>query len=396
MPSSAVSEPLKQIAVRVLKNQSLAARWTVRVPPAADGLLHVVVDQFPCARHGCCALHWRLRPNSTDLIALVHHFVSFRYSSLISIPIHPAFILDAGGTAMASLALSLLYPRATILRVEPSPSNLYAGLLNTLSLPNIVHVPLALWDNVTRLQLCEAPFTPADALWPFGRSSRQLGLFTRSKREGKGKVKGKWIEPCPAGGEGTALVGGSVSEVGTGEGSTSGDGESSSRGSSGSGSGSGSSGRASLGEEAKQLVLAGGGEGGGRAGWDVQGSTLPAIMAAFGIPRFDLVKIDIEGSVTSLLAHPPTLAVLQSAQALLVSTAPAVAAETSGAAQGNSTEGIRGGRGRRQRGDGSYRGACVGDECRRAVERAFSRRRKFRRFVDRDVTVLLHRDLFFC
>ena len=99
MPSSAVSEPLKQIAVRVLKNQSLAARWTVRVPPAADGLLHVVVDQFPCARHGCCALHWRLRPNSTDLIALVHHFVSFRYSSLVSIPIHPAFLLDAGGIA---------------------------------------------------------------------------------------------------------------------------------------------------------------------------------------------------------------------------------------------------------------------------------------------------------
>lgn len=180
VPSSEVSFPMSQIPLQVLSNKSSDAQWTLENPPSPDGFIHILVDQFPCERHGCCAVHWQIRPNSTDLVSVHNHFVQFQYSSLLLLPIAPRFILDAGGNGMAALTFALLYPTAKIIRVEPHPGNFRAGVLNTFRHSNIVHVNLALWENPSRLQLCDEIFTPKekDPTWPFG-SARELGFWSR-------------------------------------------------------------------------------------------------------------------------------------------------------------------------------------------------------------------------
>ncbi|GJP34378.1 hypothetical protein CLOM_g18826 [Closterium sp. NIES-68] len=178
---------MSQIDLAVLKSPALAAKWTAGTKPAPDGLLHALVDQFPCAAHGCCAVHWRLRPNSTDLLSLGNHFVRFEYSALLKIPIEPEYILDAGGTGMAALAFALLYPRALVVRVEPEAENFRVGVVNSARVGNIVHVRAALWDRIAPLSLCESRSElPGDADWPFANTSRQLGFVTEEGGGGGG------------------------------------------------------------------------------------------------------------------------------------------------------------------------------------------------------------------
>ncbi|GJP32258.1 hypothetical protein CLOM_g16847 [Closterium sp. NIES-68] len=234
---------MSQIDLAVLKSPALAAKWTAGTKPAPDGLLHALVDQFPCAAHGCCAVHWRLRPNSTDLLSLGNHFVRFEYSALLKIPIEPEYILDAGGTGMAALAFALLYPRALVVRVEPEAENFRVGVVNSAR---------------SRSEL------PGDADWPFANTSRQLG-------------KGKW------------------------------------------GGGQGQKQRVRERERTRyqERLVGAGPTCEGRVRGQVQGSTLTAIMAAYGIPRFDLVKMDIEGAERRVFAHKPSLRVLRGVQVFI-------------------------------------------------------------------------------
>ncbi|CAI5487812.1 unnamed protein product [Closterium sp. Naga37s-1] len=324
LPSSAVTVPMSQIDLGILKSPALAAKWTAGTKPAPDGLLHVLVDQFPCAAHGCCAIHWQLRPNSTDLLSLGNHFVRFEYSALLKIPIEPKYILDAGGTGMAALAFALLYPDALVVRVEPEAENFRVGVVSSARVGNIVHVRAALWDRIAPLSLCESQSElPGDADWPFANSSRQLGFVTE---EG---------------------------------------GESGGGGGGGGGAGSGKKKRV---KEAKrtryQESLVGAGPTcEGRVRGHVQGSTLTAIMAAYGIPRFDLVKMDIEGAERRVFAHKPSLRVLRGVQVFI----------------GELHEGG---------------GVCEG--CKGTVLRNFERWGGFKKFVDGRNVLMLSRDLFSC
>ncbi|CAI5974876.1 unnamed protein product [Closterium sp. NIES-65] len=324
LPSSAVTVPMSQIDLGILKSPALAAKWTAGTKPAPDGLLHVLVDQFPCAAHGCCAIHWQLRPNSTDLLSLGNHFVRFEYSALLKIPIEPRYILDAGGTGMAALAFALLYPDALVVRVEPEAENFRVGVVSSARVGNIVHVRAALWDRIAPLSLCESQSElPGDADWPFANSSRQLGFVTE---EG---------------------------------------GESGGGGGGGGGAGSGKKKRVKESKRTRyQESLVGAGPTcEGRVRGHVQGSTLTAIMAAYGIPRFDLVKMDIEGAERRVFAHKPSLRVLRGVQVFI----------------GELHEGG---------------GVCEG--CKGTVLRNFERWGGFKKFVDGRNVLMLSRDLFSC
>ncbi|GJP35632.1 hypothetical protein CLOM_g20151 [Closterium sp. NIES-68] len=101
----------------------------------------------------------------------------------------------------------------------------------------------------------------------------------------------------------------------------------------------------------------------GRVRGQVQGSTLTAIMAAYGIPRFDLVKMDIEGAERRWFAHKPSLRVLRGVQVFI----------------GELHEGG---------------GVCEG--CRGTVLRNFERWGGFRKFVDGRNVLMLSKNLFSC
>jgi hypothetical protein len=90
----------------------------------------------------------------------------------------PEYILDAGGVGMAPVFFALLYPRATILRLDPNPSNFHIGLLNSLRLPNIKQVNLGLWDKETTLQMCDNVDIEWGPDWPF-EGSQQQAYFSR-------------------------------------------------------------------------------------------------------------------------------------------------------------------------------------------------------------------------
>lgn len=223
IPSDAVDDALKANVIPheyVAKDCAKSAQWTIDNPPAADGLHHVLVSDVPCAKHGCCALAWTLRANSTDLRSFRNHFVSNEYEAFLDFPIYPKFILDAGGVGMSAVFLAMIYPDASIVRVEPHAGNFMAGASNAVYFPRIKQVNLGLWDDTTTLQMCENMDIDWGENWPFS-GSRQQAYFVREETD----------PPC------------------------------------------------------RKVALD-----------DIKVTTIAKIMELYGIPRFDAIKMDIEGS----------------------------------------------------------------------------------------------------
>ena len=123
-----------------------------------DGFIHAVIENVPCRAHGCCSLPYALRPNSLDLQSLWNFFGQSEYKFLVDMQgVRPKYILDVGGVGMSAVWLSLLFPDARIIRMDPSQDNFAAGLYNARFFPNITQVNLGLWDKQTTLQMCERP-----------------------------------------------------------------------------------------------------------------------------------------------------------------------------------------------------------------------------------------------
>lgn len=83
------------------------------------------------------------------------------------------YILDAGGVGMSAVWLALLFPEATILRLEPHPDNFNAGVINSVNLPNIKQVNLGLWPKSTAMQMCDNVDVDWGPDWPFESSLQQ-------------------------------------------------------------------------------------------------------------------------------------------------------------------------------------------------------------------------------
>jgi len=167
------------------------AKWTIkrRDRDLGTGLSTVLVSEVPCATHGCCSTSISIRPNSTDLLSLKAFFVWSEYKFLLDLSIHPKTILDVGGVGMSAVWLSLLYPEATIYRLEPNPTNFEIGVINSLNMPNIRQFNVGLWDKNTVLQMCNMVEDDWGGGWPFKDehghdSSQQQGFYTKDKADG--------------------------------------------------------------------------------------------------------------------------------------------------------------------------------------------------------------------
>eukprot|EP00897_Mesotaenium_endlicherianum_P003215 jgi/Mesen1/2921/ME000175S02074 len=175
---SAIKASSPELSGESISHASRAARWSIDTPPASDGQLHLLFDTYPCARHGCCSLPWMLRPNSTDLQSARNHFLQNEYLMVSELPFKPEYILDAGGVGMAPAFFSLLYPDASILRLEPHGSNFEAGYRNSIWHPNIRQVNVGLWDKNTVLQMCDNVDLDWGPDWPF-KSSQEQAFYSR-------------------------------------------------------------------------------------------------------------------------------------------------------------------------------------------------------------------------
>ena len=90
--------------------------------------------------------------------SLWNFFGQSEYKFLVDMHrLEPEYILDVGGVGMSAIWLSLLFPSARILRMDPNPDNFAVGLYNSRFFPNITQVNLGLWDKQTTLQMCERP-----------------------------------------------------------------------------------------------------------------------------------------------------------------------------------------------------------------------------------------------
>lgn len=156
--------PQKAIAPRLLRSTlQMDDCWADSILEddrliADDGYIHILIKDVPCRAHGCCTLPYALRPHSLDMQSLHNFFGLSEYKFLVDMhDLKPRWILDVGGIGMSAVWLSLLYPEAKILRMDPSPDNFAIGLYNSRFFPNITQVNLGLWDKQATLQFCERP-----------------------------------------------------------------------------------------------------------------------------------------------------------------------------------------------------------------------------------------------
>jgi FkbM family methyltransferase len=94
-----------------------------------------------------------LRLGTTDVAAFEHVFIDDEYGFSLARP--PSIIVDAGANVgMSAAYFSLRYPAATIVAIEPEPSNFDMLRRNAKLFPQIVPINAALWshEGVVRLQ----------------------------------------------------------------------------------------------------------------------------------------------------------------------------------------------------------------------------------------------------
>lgn len=92
-----------------------------------------------------------LRPGTTDQDVYDEIFISNEYDIDLG---EPQFIVDAGAhIGLSSVFFASRYPNATVVALEPEPSNFTTLLMNTRSFPNIQPLQAGLWSRKTHLRI---------------------------------------------------------------------------------------------------------------------------------------------------------------------------------------------------------------------------------------------------
>jgi FkbM family methyltransferase len=87
-----------------------------------------------------------IRLGTTDVAAFEHVFINDEYDFSLVRP--PSIIVDAGANVgMSAVYFALRYPGATIIAVEPEPSNFAILLKNAELFPQIIPINAALWKH---------------------------------------------------------------------------------------------------------------------------------------------------------------------------------------------------------------------------------------------------------
>lgn len=117
-----------------------------------------------------------LRLGTSDILVLFSVFEREDYGIELSPP--PETIIDAGAyTGFSAIYFAEKYPAATVLALEPDPSNFALLVQNTGTYPNIVPIEQALWHRDGRIDLRD----PGTGHWGFyvaadeSPSARSLG-----------------------------------------------------------------------------------------------------------------------------------------------------------------------------------------------------------------------------
>jgi FkbM family methyltransferase len=98
-------------------------------------------------------VHLRLR--TTDISVYEEVILNAEYE--LSFATSPKIIVDAGANiGLTSVYFADRYPDATVLAIEPEPSNFELLCKNAAHYPNIVPLRAALWNKKTRLSLFDA------------------------------------------------------------------------------------------------------------------------------------------------------------------------------------------------------------------------------------------------
>jgi FkbM family methyltransferase len=93
-----------------------------------------------------------LRLGTTDVAAFEHVFINEEYG--FSFAREPSLIVDAGANVgMSAAYFSLRYPSATIIAIEPEPTNFDLLAKNAKLFPNIIPIQAALWNHEGYLQM---------------------------------------------------------------------------------------------------------------------------------------------------------------------------------------------------------------------------------------------------
>jgi len=87
-----------------------------------------------------------IRLGTTDVAAFEHVFINDEYGFSLARP--PSIIVDAGANVgMSAVYFALRYPEATIIAVEPEPSNFATLTKNAKLFPQIIPINAALWKH---------------------------------------------------------------------------------------------------------------------------------------------------------------------------------------------------------------------------------------------------------
>ena len=132
-----------------------ALRVHARLLFAADGLLRIrrVVNGREVSVY--------LRPGTNDLDVFEEIFVQHEYAANLG---RPRGIVDAGAhIGLATVYLATRFPQATIVALEPEPSNYRLLCKNVASLKNVVTVNAGLWSRAARVKLVD----PGHSTWGF-------------------------------------------------------------------------------------------------------------------------------------------------------------------------------------------------------------------------------------
>ena len=96
-----------------------------------------------------------VRPASTDIEVMQQVLLDNEYE--FSLPSPPKVIVDAGANiGLASVYFANKYPDATIIALEPDPSNFKLVEMNTAAYPQIRRMNVALWNENKQLNLFSA------------------------------------------------------------------------------------------------------------------------------------------------------------------------------------------------------------------------------------------------
>ena len=132
--------------------------------PQNRSVAMVQIENVPCPQ-GCCPFTVHIRPSTSDVHVLRMLLQGNEYGFLHELDWQPEAILDAGAnTGIAASLFATLFPGATIVAVEPDPSNFRVLQLNVARFDNVHTVQAGLWNKVVGLKVVRDCPDP-DAWW---------------------------------------------------------------------------------------------------------------------------------------------------------------------------------------------------------------------------------------